>query len=132
MTRLVITFVLIVALLSLASLEQAFISNTYSKLKSDTIALQAAIYGIPESEGINTPENIAKINGMYAYWLKKEHKLAMLARHTDLSFISDAIIYVKNFVFFDNKEEACVGLEKLKYLLDTHAFNVGTSIQNVI
>lgn len=130
MTRLIITFVLVASLLTLASLEQHFITTTYNRLGNETHELTVAIYAA--SGPINTPQNIAKVNNLYEYWLKKERRLCMLARHIDLSYISDAIIYVKNFVYFDNKEEACVGLEKLKYLIETHAFNVGTSIQNVI
>ena len=129
MARLIITFVLIIGLVSLAVTEQIFIKRTYDTLDKDLDSLSANVYA---SETISTTDNIDKINSMYNGWLKKEKKLCLVARHSELSQISDSLIYIKNFVYFNNKEEACVGIEKLKYLIATHSHNIGTSIQNVI
>jgi hypothetical protein len=129
MTRLIITLVLVVVLLAAAAWEHIFICNAYKQLGYDLDTLSVIVYS---ADDIDTVENIARAENMYQYWCAKENVLAMLARHTDLAFISDSIIYIKNFIAFNNKEEACVGITKLRYLIDTHKYNVGTSIQNVI
>jgi hypothetical protein len=120
----------------LAVVEQSFIQGTYKKLGDDLEVFSAAIYAEWEAKGkdaeINTDENIAKITSMYHYWLGKERHLAMFARHFDLAQVSDALIYIKNFTEHNIPEEACAGIQRLRYLIETHSYNVGTSIQNVI
>ena len=132
MTRFIIVLVLATALISLASIEQIFIRNTYSKLKTDTEALYTTLNVPDATSPIDTQENRNKIDEIYKYWLRKERTLCLVARHIELANISDAIIYARNFIHFDNREEACAGLARLIYLIDAHKYNVGTSIQNVI
>ena len=129
MARLIVTFILIAGLIVAATFEQIFINNIYGKLGQDLETLSATM---EVQTDVNTPANIAKIGAMYKYWSKKEKTLAFFARHTELSFISDALIYIKNFTEFNDKKEAFAGIQRLRYLIDPHSFNVGTSIQNVI
>jgi len=132
MIRLGIVLALAAGLAGLAILEQSLIQGAYRKLDEDVAELSAVINATPDYATIATDENIAKITEMYEWWLKQERRLSMLARHFDLAQVSDSLIYAKNFIIFDNKEEANVGLLKLHYLIKTHSFNIGTSIQNVI
>jgi hypothetical protein len=142
MTRLFVTLSLLLLLVGAAVWEQNFISSSYKTLQTDLDALVAtmtaqvdtAIAGGGEGKDavIDTPENIAHIRAMHTYWTKREKSLAMVARHFDLAQISDALIYLKNFVEFGNAEEAFAGAQRLQYLIEAHLFNLGASIQNVI
>lgn len=133
MVRFFIVLALAGALVGMAILEQHFIQGAYGRLERDTEALIASVMADEDKEAfIATEANIALVNHMYDYWLVYEKRLSMLARHFDLAQVSDALIYAKNFIVFDNKEEAMAGLLRLRYLIKTHSFNVGTSIQNVI
>lgn len=133
MARFIITLVLLIALVTIALWEQDFIGNTYTKLETDLEALSSAMMTQTDDE-IKDPANgnIAKVNQMYDYWTKKEKYLSLVARHFDLAQISDALIYVKNFVEFGNKEEAFAGIQRLRYLIDAHKHNFGTSLPNVV
>jgi len=131
MTKLFIVLALLAAVITAAALEQHFIQGAYKYMERETNALIELIE--PESvTKVDEPEFIERINAMYDYWIKAERRLSMLARHFDLAQLSTNIIYAKNFIEFDNKEEAMVGLLQMRYLIKTHSFNVGTSIQNVI
>jgi len=142
MPRMIITLVLLLLLVGVAIWEQDFIGKSYNKLSTDLEALVATMTAQVEDaiasggEGkdavINTPENIAHVQAMHNFWTKREKSLVMVARHFDLAQISDALIYVKNFVEFGNAEEAFAGAQRLRYLIDAHLFNLGASIQNVI
>ena len=129
--RLIIVLVLAAGLIGLAAFEQIYIQGSYKHMERETVALLAIIEPLPD-DAVGTPEAIKKVNDMYDWWIKRERHLTMLARHFDLSLISDALIYAKNFIHFDNKEETMAGLLRLQYLIKTHSFNVGTSVQNVI
>ena len=132
MTRLIIVVFLAAAVITLASIEQVVIGRAYGRLERDVNAMVDRL-NMGDKEGkVDTPENISQINHMYDYWLQYERRLSMLARHFDLAQVSTNLIYAKNFIEFDNKEEAMVGLLQVRYLIKTHRFNVGTSIQNVI
>ena len=132
MVRLAIVLLLAAALFTVAGLEQHFIQSSYGRLEADTTELIQRLRATPDETPIDTDQNKAQSDNMYEYWLRYERRLTMLARHFDLSLVSDAIIYAKNFIHFDNKEEAMAGLLRLDYLIKTHSFNMGTSIQNVI
>ena len=129
MIRLGIIVALAAALVTLAVLEQHWIQGSYNELERRVESLAAVM---ATQEKVDTPENIAAVDEMYDFWVRRERRLTMLARHFDLSQISVNIIYLRNFVHFDNKEEAFVGISTVKYLIKTHSFNVGTSVQNVI
>jgi len=142
MTRLIVTLTLLLLLVGAAVLEQSYIGDSYKKLGSDLDALVAVMTTQVEEaklEGkeikdakIDTAQNIAKVDAMYKYWLGREKRLAMVIRHFDLAQISDALIYMKNFVEFGNAEEAFAGAQRLRYLIDAHLFNLGANVQNVI
>ena len=129
MARLILVLVLSAGLICLAIWEQHIIQQSYDRIESDIVTMIATIQG---QEEIDTDENINKINYMFDYWVKSERRLSMLARHFDLSQVSMNLIYAKNFIQFNNKEEATVGLLQTLYLVQTHSYNVGTSFQNVI
>lgn len=132
MTRTIIVFVLLAGLLSLAVLEQTYIGKTYATLRRDTEALYAVLNDHEDTSPVDTDEYKNKIDAIYNFWSKKEKNLCFVAKHLDLSYVSDAIIYAKNFIYFNDRKEACAGLARLIYLIDTHKHNIGTSIQNVI
>jgi len=129
MGRLIIVFALLLILGGIATTEQLWVRNIYNRLDHDLSVLVASVN---ETEKIDTPYNIELSQKMYDQWVRDERRLVMIARHFDLMQVSDALIYIKNFVYFDNKEEASVGMKKLKYLIDTHCFNIATSVRNVI
>jgi len=129
MGRLIIIFSLLLILVGVATAEQIWVRNVYDGLEAQLAELTAAIEPL---EKIDTPFNIELSQKMYDQWVRNERRLVMIARHFDLMQVSDALIYIKNFVFFDNKEEASVGMKKLQYLIDTHCFNIATSVRNVI
>jgi len=130
--RLIIVVTLLVGLIGLATFEQIFIARSFNTLRDGAIELIAVI-NQPENESpVDTKSNKEKIDTMYDFWIRRERNLAMLARHADLAQISDAIIYARNFIYFDIREEAAAGLTRLIYLIDTHSFNIGTSFQNII
>lgn len=142
MARLIATIALLLLLVCAAMFEHHVIDNSYNKLDKDLDALVATMTAQVEEAKtagkeakdaeINTPENIAKVNSMYKYWKAREERLVMLTKHFDLAQISDALIYMKNFVEFGNAEEAFAGAQRLQYLIDVHLFNFGANIQNVI
>ena len=129
MGRLIIVLSLLGILVGLAVVEQLWVRNVYGRLDAELAELRQSV---KELEEINTAFNIELSQRMYDQWVRDERRLVMLARHFDLMQVSDSLIYIKNFVYHDNKEEADVGMRKLKYLIDTHCFNVATSIRNVI
>jgi len=142
MTRLIITLALLSLLVGGAIWEQSFINRSYNRLSDDLNALVAVMTMQVEEarlEGkeikdakIDTPKNIAKVNAMHDYWVKRERRLAMVTRHADLAQISDALIYMQNFVKFGNAEEAFAGAKRLRYLIDAQLFNLGANVQNVV
>ena len=142
MTRLIITLTILALLIGGAVWEQDFIKRSYGRLSDDLDAL-VAIMNVQVEEAraagkeikdavIDTPENIAHVQAMHDYWIKRERRLAMISRHFDLAQVSDALIYMKNFVIFGNAEEAFAGAKRLRYLIDAHLFNFGANVQNII
>lgn len=142
MTRLIATLVLLLLLVGAAMWENHFIDKSYNRLAKDLDALVVTINAqVDEAKStgkeakdakIDTPENIDKVNKMYKYWKSREKSLVMVTKHFDLAQVSDALIYMKNFVEFSNAEEASAGAQRLRYLIDSHLFNFGANIQNVI
>ena len=129
MARLIVTVLLFGILVSTAVWENNFIGGAYKSLGREIDAFTAVIQ---TQEKIDTTQNIAEINRIYNKWLKKERDLSHVIRHFDLVQVSDALIYIKNFVEFDNKEEAFAGIQRLRYLVDAHAYNFSTNVKNVI
>jgi len=136
MTRLFIVLGLVGALLSIAIFEQLHISQTFGYMKRETSAILSAIKEIPppeKKEDYKSPEIAkTKIDELHRFWTEKEGKLCVLLRHMELSYISDALVYARNFVHFDNQEESCAGLERLKYLLDTYSKVYGMNGWNIL
>ena len=132
MIRLGIILTLAATLVTLAVLEQHWVQGAYRELEERTVALVASIGELGEDAKVDTDENKKMIDEMYDFWVRRERRLTMLARHFDLSQISLNIVYARNFIYFDNKEEAFVAILNIQYLIKTHSFNVGTSVQNVI
>jgi len=142
MVRLFITLALLSLLVGGAVWEQSFIDQSYKRLSNDLDTLVATMTTQVEKAKaagkeakdakIDTPENIAKVKAMHAFWTKREKHLAMVIRHFDLTQISDALIYMKNFIEFGNAEEAFAGAKRLRYLIDSQLHNFGANVQNVI
>ena len=111
--------------------EQIFIKRTYDELEAKLYDLKTAVELSPE-EAVDTAENIALVDSLYELWLRKERILCYLVKHTETFQVSDSIIYARNFINFNNKEEAMVGITKLDYLFSVRHYNIGTSWQNII
>jgi hypothetical protein len=131
MKRLLIIIFISIVILAGVIWEQIFIKHTYDELESKLDAVVTAVENSPE-EAVDSTENIMLINDLYETWLEKERILCYLVRHTETFQVSDSIIYAKNFINFNNKEEAMVGLTKLQYLFSVRHYNIGTSPQNII
>ena len=128
MARLLIIAALLLTLITFATIELIWVRDIYNDLDSNLSTLREGMQG----ERIDTAENIKLSDHMYSQWLKDERRLVMLTRHSDLMQVSDALIYIKNFIYFDNKEEVMAGVLRLQYLIDTHRFNIATSPRNII
>jgi hypothetical protein len=135
MTRVIAIFVLLVALLSFAVLEQVFIGKVYGKMLSETIDLINIVNATPEGPDKKTlfdQYTKIRVNELHDYWIKSERKMCIITRHIELSYISDALIYARNFIHYDNKEEACAGLERLKYLIEAYSHVYGLNTLNIL
>jgi aromatic ring hydroxylase len=131
MSRLFVTLGILSAIIGATIWEQVFLETTYKDLESQLLTVKAAVMDSPE-EGVDTEENIALIGKLYDTWRDKEQTLCYLVKHIETFQVSDSIIYAKNFIEFNNKEEAMTALSKLQYLFETRRYNIGTSIQNII
>jgi hypothetical protein len=131
MKRLLIIIFICAAILAGVIWEQIFLYRTYDELETKLDTLVAAVNSSPE-DSIDTEANIALIDELYEIWLKKERILCYLVKHTETFQVSDNMIYAKNFINFNNKEEAMVALTKLQYLFSVRHYNIGTSPQNII
>jgi len=129
MTRLIITLGILAALIGIAFWEESYASGVYGKLEADMETL-AAIMEHQDDEGIKS--NTEMVNRMYDEWIKSEPTLSIISRHFDLVQVSDALIYVKNFVEFGNKEEAFAGIQRLRYLINAHKEQLSTGWVNII
>jgi len=142
MTRLLVTLSLLLLLIGTATWEHLLIDRSYSRLADDLGVLvavmreqveEARAAGIDLKDAkIDTPENMAKAEAMYKFWRGRERRLVTVTRHFDLAQISDALIYMKNFIEFGNAEEAFAGARRLQYLIEAHLSNFAPNIQNVI
>jgi len=134
MTRLILVLTLLAALIGLAVAEQVSVEKVYSKMKVETAAIIASVSETPEGEDKTEFNDYTKlrIDDLHKYWIKKERKLCIIIKHIDLSYISDALIYARNFVHFGNKEEAMAGLLRLEYLLDTYHAVYGLNGVNIL
>ena len=128
MARLIVTLILLATLIGVSIWEENFAANIYKKLDFDINTLSATMN---TQTDIKTSENIYKVNSIYDYWVKKEKQLALISRQFDLSQIGDALVYVKNFVEFGNKEEAFAGILRVNYLIKAHSHYFSTSLANV-
>ena len=135
MIRLFIVLGLLAVLLSLAAWEQVYIDKTYGKMIDETSALVLAVNSTPEGPEKKTPfapELKNRVDSLYSYWQKKERKMCIVTRHMELSYISDALIYARNFIHNDNKEEATAGLDRLKYLVEAYRQVYGINFLNIL
>jgi molybdopterin-guanine dinucleotide biosynthesis protein A len=137
MARIIAVLSIFTALVGVAVVEQIAISRVYTHMKNETAAIIKLVENTPDKnspldEIKFDPEIKTKIDTLHEYWQKREHKMCILIRHIDLSYVSDALIYAKNFVEFDNKEESMAGLSRLEYLLDTYSKMYGFNGLNIL
>jgi hypothetical protein len=137
MTRIITVLVLLFALLGLAIAEQTSINRVYTKMENETAAIIELVRETPDKESpMDTiefaPYIKARVNALYDYWVSHEHKMSMIIRYIDLSYISDALIYARNFIEFDNKEEALAGLTRLDYLVKSYHKMYGLNGANIL
>ena len=134
MVRIISVIVLFLSLIALAVFEQIYIKKTYDFMKTETKILVQRVMETPDLDDETVIADDVKMRAerLNNYWQAREHKLCTLIRHVDLSYISDALIYAKNFIDFDNKEESMAGLARLTYLLDTYSKMYGFNGANII
>jgi len=125
MIRTICVLALLSALIGFAVGEQICINKVYGHMKNETAELYALVDASVEPEDkekFKFSDDVRdRMERIYTYWIKKEHSLSIIIRHIDLSYISDAILYARNFVKNDNREETLNGLGRLAYLLDTYS-----------
>ena len=131
MKRWIATFVIIALIAAGVIWEQIYVSQTFTELQTQLNKLIAAVE-VCSDDGVDTEENIKQIAAIEKNWRERERALCFLVKHTETFQISDSILYAKNFINFGNKEEVMSALTKLKYLLDVHHYNLGTSFENII
>jgi molybdopterin-guanine dinucleotide biosynthesis protein A len=131
MTRFIFVLSLLGVLIGFAVVEQVCISNVYGRMKTETAAIIREVNGTEDETPFDDYTKL-RINELHKYWLKQERTMTVLIRHVDLSYISDALIYAKNFIEFDNKEEASAGLARLEYLLETYSAVYGLNGVNIL
>jgi len=135
MTRLFVVLGLLGALVGLAICEQLYIDRAFDKMRAETTALIEAVHGTPfddDNKGTFDDYVKARIDELHKYWIKKERKMCVFMRHMELSYVSDALIYARNFIHFDNQEEAMAGLARLEYLLDAYSQIYGLNVLNIL
>ena len=134
MARIISILVLFAALVGVALAEQVSITRTYNHMKAETAAIIARVEETPDLGDATAFDGYLKqrADDLHRYWQKKEHEMCIFIRHIDLSYVSDALIYAKNFIEFDNKEEAMAGLRRLEYLLDTYSKLYGFNGLNIL
>lgn len=135
MTRIITVLVLVAVLAGLAITEQTCIEKVYDKMKAETEQLITLVKESPDPKETDDEFDqyiVAKVNELHRYWMKKEKDMSVLIKHIDLSYVSDALVYAKNFIEFGNQEEAMAGLLRLKYLLDTYSHVYGLNLTNIL
>ncbi len=131
MRRWIATSIILIIIITAVIWEQIFVSQTFKTLDNKLQSLIASVEISPEEE-IDTSYNINTITDLQDYWLEKERVLCYLVRHSETFQISDSILYAKNFIILNNKEEALFALSKLNYLFDVYNYNIGFSLENII
>ena len=123
-------------LIGFAVTEQVIINNVYGHMQRET----ASIIQMVESHADTTnPDDFkfnddvrTRIDALHSYWIGRESRMSILIRHVDLSFVSDSLIYARNFIHFDNKEEAMSGLTRLEYFVDSYKTIFGINGVNIL
>ena len=136
MTRTIAFIILIGVLLSLAVGEQLWIKNVYGRMLNETTEIIRIVDATPDTylkEDFKFDDYLkVRADNLHHYWRRKEKNMGIIIRHIDLSYISDALIYARNFIHFDNKEEAMAGLSRLEYLLDSYKGVFGFNGVNIL
>jgi len=121
------------ALIGLAVAEQVCVSRVYGHMERETAAIIKTIEATPDVDnkadfsGIET-----RVNNLYDFWTRRERYLGTTIKHIDLSYISDALIYARNFIKSGNKEEAVGGFNRLEYLLQSYHKVYGLNGLNIL
>ncbi|MDR0462005.1 MAG: DUF4363 family protein [Christensenellaceae bacterium] len=134
MIRLVAVLTLFAALIGVAIAEQVCIEKTYSHMERETAAIIEIVRATPDVDNKAEFDDYLKVrfDDLHHYWSKKERRLGIIIKHIDLSYISDALIYARNFVHTGNKEEAIGGLSRLEYLLTSYHAVYGLNGVNIL
>jgi len=123
MTRTICVLVLLLALVGIAITEQICVNKVYTHMGTETMAIITMVKSTPYDEDKKAEfdeTTIARIDSLHDYWRKRERTLGIAIRHIDLSYISDAIIYARNFVHSGNWEESVGGLARLEYFVKSY------------
>jgi len=136
MIRTLAILVLLGTIVGLAVTEQVIVDNVYGKMVEETAAIIAMVESTPDT---HNPDDFkfgddikSRIDKLHRYWIRRERHLSIIIRHIDLTYVSDSLIYARNFIHFDNKEESMSGLSRLEYFLDTYKNVFGFNGANIL
>ena len=136
MVRAGLVLVLLFILIGLATTEQIIIRNVYGHMLTETTAI---ISMVNDYEDTHNPDDFefgtavkARVDALYDYWIKRENRMSILIRHIDLAYVADSLIYARNFIHFDNKEEAMAGLARLEYFVRSYKTIFGVNGVNIL
>ena len=73
-----------------------------------------------------------RVDALNDYWERRENRMSILVRHVDLALVADSLLYARNFIHFDNKEEAMAGLVRLEYFVTTYKTIFGVNVVNIL
>ena len=131
--RLAMILVVLAALIGLAVAEQVCVCKVYGHMGRETAAIVESIKATPDVDNKADFSAIEKkVDDLHDYWTRKERGLGIIIKHIDLSYISDALIYARNFIHSGNKEEAVGGFNRLEYLLKSYHKVYGFNGLNIL
>jgi hypothetical protein len=131
--RLFAILTLLAALIGLAIAEQVCVAKVYGHMERETEAIIRLVESTPEVDNkadFGAIEN--RVDAMHKYWQRRERYLGIVIKHIDLSYISDALIYARNFIKSGNKEETVGGFNRLEYLLKSYHNVYGLNGVNIL
>jgi len=123
-------------IIGLATTEQVIINRVYGHMQRETTAIIKMVESHndtynPDDFKFNDDVRV-RIDKLHRYWLSRERNMTIIIRHIDLSLVGDALIYARNFIHFDNKEESMAGLARLDYLVHSYRNVFGLNGVNIL
>ncbi|MBQ7308067.1 MAG: DUF4363 family protein [Clostridia bacterium] len=122
----IIIWILFIILISCATVEEIFISNSLNKINTLAVNLRTKL----ETQEIDL--NIKNdLDYLTKEWDKTEHILCYLNNHNDLKEIGDALRYAKSYLNDNEKEDAIEKIDIVIYYADSYKKLLLFNLQNV-